>query len=228
MTDTEQRVKEYKVVIVPNGPYLVKGGVPINMLRVTFDKDDMPVGYELVKEYPVKEVQSLCRCGKSKVMPFCDGSHAIRGFHSGPDYKLEPFESSARRLVGRNLILLDYRELCMGVGFCHRAGSTWVLTRFSDNLEKRRLAIEEAGLCPSGRLVAVDKQSGEDIEPELKPGISIIDDPRFKTLFPFWLKGKVQIESQDGTVYEPRARVTLCSCGKSHIKPFCDGNHYYA
>jgi CDGSH-type Zn-finger protein len=29
----------------------------------------------------------------------------------------------------------------------------------------------------------------------------------------------------DGTQYEIRNRVTLCRCGASRNKPFCDGNH---
>jgi len=34
-----------------------------------------------------------------------------------------------------------------------RAGGIWNLTRQSDNREARDIAIEEAGNCPSGRLV---------------------------------------------------------------------------
>jgi CDGSH-type Zn-finger protein len=39
------------------------------------------------------------------------------------------------------------------------------------------------------------------------------------------VKGGVPVESADGTVYEVRNRVTLCRCGKSTNKPFCDGTH---
>jgi len=220
--------KEYKIVILKDGPYIVKGSLPINRVKVTFDADEMPLDYEIVESYPLKPIQSLCRCGQSKTMPFCDGTHASVSFKSGEDTRLELFYEGARKMVGRNLILYDYRELCMGVGFCHRAGSTWVLTRLSNMPEKRKLAIEQAGLCPSGRLVAADKETGEPIEPDFEPSVSIIDDPRFKTLFPLWIKGGVPIEAQDGTLYEIRQRVTLCSCGKSRIKPFCDGRHYFA
>ena len=37
--------------------------------------------------------------------------------------------------------------------------------------------------------------------------------------------GGVPIESADGTVYEVRNRMTLCRCGGSNNKPFCDGTH---
>jgi len=33
------------------------------------------------------------------------------------------------------------------------------------------------------------------------------------------------VESADGFGYEVRNRVTLCRCGRSGNKPFCDGSH---
>jgi len=39
------------------------------------------------------------------------------------------------------------------------------------------------------------------------------------------VKGDVPIVSADGKAYETRNRVTLCRCGKSKNKPFCDGFH---
>jgi len=40
-----------------------------------------------------------------------------------------------------------------------------------------------------------------------------------------WVKGGIPIQSSKGFVYEIRNRVTLCRCGKSANKPFCDGTH---
>jgi CDGSH-type Zn-finger protein len=224
----QQSTKEYKVVILPNGPYLVKGGLPINRLRVVHDEVGTPVDYEVVENYPVRENQLLCRCGNSKTRPFCDGTHTRIFFTGREEAPKVKFEDKARKLIGRNLILLDYRDLCMLVGFCHRAGSTWVLARYSDNPRKRELAIETSQQCPSGRLVACDKDTEEPIEQDWEPHISIIEDENVRTNCPIWLKGGIPVESQDGSTYEVRFRVTLCSCGKSRIKPFCDGRHYYA
>ncbi|HET8688843.1 MAG TPA: CDGSH iron-sulfur domain-containing protein [Methanosarcina sp.] len=39
------------------------------------------------------------------------------------------------------------------------------------------------------------------------------------------MRGGIPIESADGKQYEIRNRVTLCRCGKSRNKPFCDGSH---
>jgi len=33
------------------------------------------------------------------------------------------------------------------------------------------------------------------------------------------------VTSADGFRYEVRSRVTLCRCGASNNKPFCDGSH---
>ena len=38
-------------------------------------------------------------------------------------------------------------------------------------------------------------------------------------------RGGIPIESADGFVHEVRNRVTLCRCGESKNKPFCDGTH---
>ncbi len=225
-TDTNT-AKEYKVVILPHGPYLVKGGLPVNRVKVVFDTQGIPVDYEVVETYPQKETQLLCRCGNTKQRPFCDGTHNDIYFEGTEHPVPAPYKENARTLTGRNLILLDQRELCMGVGFCHLAGSTWVLTRLSDDPEKRRLAILTSQLCPSGRLTACDKNTGEPIEQDWQPEVSLIEDPRVKASCPLWLKGGIPIQSQDGSFYETRFRVTLCTCGKSRIKPFCDGRHYY-
>jgi len=49
--------------------------------------------------------------------------------------------------------LTDAEHICVKARFCMRAGGIWNLTRQSDNREARDIAIEEAGNCPSGRLV---------------------------------------------------------------------------
>jgi CDGSH-type Zn-finger protein len=39
------------------------------------------------------------------------------------------------------------------------------------------------------------------------------------------VSGGIPIQSADGFVHEKRNRVTLCRCGQSKNKPFCDGTH---
>jgi CDGSH-type Zn-finger protein len=42
------------------------------------------------------------------------------------------------------------------------------------------------------------------------------------------VKGKVPIEYEENEFYKIRNRVTLCICGLSKNKPFCDGTHVKA
>ncbi len=46
---------------------------------------------------------------------------------------------------------------------------------------------------------------------------------------PLVVRGAVQIAHADGTVIEQTGpAVALCRCGRSALKPFCDGNHKLA
>ena len=42
---------------------------------------------------------------------------------------------------------------------------------------------------------------------------------------PIWLRGGISLTSADGYQYEVRNRMTVCRCGASRNKPFCDGSH---
>jgi CDGSH-type Zn-finger protein len=42
------------------------------------------------------------------------------------------------------------------------------------------------------------------------------------------VRGAVQVVGADAHPYERRERQTLCRCGQSGNKPFCDGSHWYA
>jgi CDGSH-type Zn-finger protein len=39
------------------------------------------------------------------------------------------------------------------------------------------------------------------------------------------VRGGVVVISSDGESYEVRNRMTLCRCGRSENKPFCNGAH---
>jgi CDGSH-type Zn-finger protein len=42
---------------------------------------------------------------------------------------------------------------------------------------------------------------------------------------PLLVEGPVTVIDRDGNAYPPRPRVSLCRCGHSQQKPFCDGSH---
>ncbi|MEK7354026.1 MAG: CDGSH iron-sulfur domain-containing protein [Chloroflexota bacterium] len=215
---------KFKIKVSKNGPYVVSGGVPLRVNRVVLDAKGIPYQWKQGEKFSVEEPYELCRCGKSKTMPFCDGTHEHIEFDGAETASRKPFLSQAKVLKGPDLTLTDLPKLCVHAGFCDRAGGIWNLTQYSDTPEARRIAIEEAANCPSGRLLVWDKD-GNPIEPELEPSIELVEDPSRDVSGPFWVRGGIPIESADGATYEIRNRVTLCRCGKSKNKPFCDGLH---
>jgi CDGSH-type Zn-finger protein len=53
----------------------------------------------------------------------------------------------------------------------------------------------------------------------------LIEDTAKQVSGPIWVRGGIPVLSADGTTYEIRNRLTLCRCGRSANKPFCDGAH---
>lgn len=217
-----KKKNNYKIKVSKAGPYLVTGSVPL------FEKIITPKGkaYELKNGHklPQSEEYALCRCGKSKNAPFCDGSHLHNGFTGTETAPKDTYMDRAELLEGPAINLLDDNR-CAFARFCHRnKGKVWELIEDSDNKESKKEAIQGAGDCPTGRLVAVEK-SGKQIEPSYKPSIEIVQDPEKGVSAGIFVKGNIPIESSDGKIYEIRNRVALCRCGKSNNKPFCDATH---
>jgi len=213
-----------KIRISKNGPYLVSGGIPVAKQIIGIDAAGYSYEWREGKKYPSKDNYALCRCGQSKNKPFCDGTHIKVNFNGTETASREPYLDQAERIDGPALELTDAQELCAAARFCDRAGGIWNLTRQSMDSEAKRIAIEEAGNCPSGRLVVWDKK-GKAIEPKFEPSIGLVEDPQEGMRGPIWVLGGIPVESADGSTYEIRNRVTLCRCGKSSNKPFCDGSH---
>lgn len=223
MPDGSQKCR---IKVLKNGPYLVTGNVPLcEKLIVSRGRQNE---YKDGRKFPQAGEYALCRCGNSKNAPFCDGSHEKTGFDGSEQAPREKFFDRAYTIVGPDLDLMDEESLCAYARFCHReAGDVWGLTEKSDNPESRTEAIKAASDCPSGRLIALVK-TGEAIEPEFGPSIEILQDPGKGVSGPIFVKGNIPVESSDGYIYETRNRVTLCRCGKSRNKPFCDARHITA
>ena len=218
-----EKDNDYRIKITGNGRYIVSGGVSLSEQEIVTDEEGDSVGWREAKSYPLQAEYALCRCGNSKNKPFCDKRH-LKGFDGSETAVHEPYLEQAEKTEGPDLDLTDAKELCASARFCHRAGGIWNLTLQSDEPEARRIAIEEAGDCPSGRLVVWDK-SGEAIEPPFEPSIVLVEDPTAGVRGPIWVRGGITFEAADGYLYEIRNRATLCRCGRSVNKPFCDSSH---
>ncbi len=189
-----------KIVISKDGPYIVSAGIPLTMEIIEPNAEGLSWNWKTAKSFKTSGDYKLCRCGQSKSKPFCDGSHTDVSFDG---------REAATRLAR----------------FCDPGGKIWGLMEQSDNPEVRKLVVREAMHCPSGRLVLHEKKTGEEIEPELKPSIGVVEDPALGVSGPLYVQGGIRVESHNGTPYEIRNRVTLCRCGASVNKPFCNGSH---
>lgn len=215
-----------KIKVSKNGPYLISGEIPIQKQVIIADSDGTATEWQPSTEYPSQKICSLCRCGKSKNKPFCDGIHVKVGFDGTETAGEEAYLNQPQEIEGPALKLADIEDVCASARFCHRAGGIWNLVPASGDSEKKRIAIEETRDCPSGRLVILDKKAGKIIEPNFAKSIGLIEDPAMDVNGPIWVRGGIPVESADGRTYKIRNRVTLCRCGKSANKPFCDSSHY--
>lgn len=213
------------IKVVKGGPYLVSGNIPLSVQTILCDGEGIPLKWEPGQRYPGMETYALCRCGGSKNKPYCDGSHARMGFDGTETAGREEYLEHPDKTEGPELILWDVEKLCAVALFCHRAGDAWNLTEQSGDPKKKQTAIQEACDCPSGRLVACDRRTGKPIEPAFEPSIGLVVGPQKGVEGPLWVRGGIPVESASGTAYKTRNRVTLCRCGKSDNKPFCNGEH---
>lgn len=212
-----------RIKITENGPYIVSGGIPLREMIIT------PEGHHYIfrekRRLPQVEEYALCRCGKSRDAPFCDGSHEHTLFDGSETASRKPYrERITDTTSGASMVLLD-DDRCAFARFCHTdRGDVWNLTIDDSDHRNREAAIDAAKSCPAGRLVMADNE-GNPLEEVFEPEIIVIQDPEINCGAGIYVKGPITIESADGTEYEVRNRVALCRCGMSENKPFCDANH---
>lgn len=226
MVENNQLKNKMKIKIVKNGPYIVSGGVPLYEQAIVTDEAGHTKDLVDEKEFLPQDTYTLCRCGKSKDKPYCDGTHNDTNFDGTETASRKPYIEKAEIFEGPQLRLTDAHEFCDHSRFCMRSGGIRNLIGKSDDPEAKQTAIEEAMICPSGRLVLWDKKTGKPFEKQFEPSIVLVHDEQKKCQGPIWVRGGIPIESSDGTMYESRNRVTLCRCGKSENKPYCDGSHW--
>jgi CDGSH-type Zn-finger protein len=216
---------EPRVTISENGPYLVEGDVPLAHQHTVTNEEGESLEWREGEAVPHAHKFALCRCGQSATKPFCDGTHKRIGFDGTETASREPYERLAERIDGPTMVLEDAESLCAFARFCDPHGKVWNLVQMSDQPRAAKLVEHEAGHCPAGRLVAKHRATGQTIEPHFEPSIGLVQDTAEGISGPIWLRGGIPVVGADGRPYETRNRVTLCRCGASSNKPFCDGSH---
>jgi CDGSH-type Zn-finger protein len=214
-----------EIRITNNGPYIVSGNVPLSRQTLVCNFSGDSVSWKEGGLLPLQETYSLCRCGGSHNKPFCDGSHLKNHFNGTETASRVPYLERAEWTEGPDIRLSDAPGFCSHARFCVRGKGIWELVEESGNPEARKTAIQMAADCHSGRLVIRDRKTGEPVEPAFEKSIGLVEGPIKGHSGPLWVRGGIPLISADGFVYEIRNRVTLCRCGNSRNKPFCDGSH---
>ncbi len=103
MTENEKR--NLKIKIVKDGPYVVTGNVPLaeKIIALKGKASEFKEGRKL----PQSEEYALCRCGKSRNAPFCDGSHLKSGFKGTETASKIKYADRAELQEGPSIDLLD-------------------------------------------------------------------------------------------------------------------------
>jgi CDGSH-type Zn-finger protein len=64
--EAARAARQPRISVYPDGPMLIRGDIPL------VDED----GNEI---WARRKVVALCRCGRSRLAPLCDGSHQRKG-----------------------------------------------------------------------------------------------------------------------------------------------------
>ncbi len=213
--------ENYKIKVTKDGPYVVTGGVPLNRKSIVYSEQRYSLTWRKDETLESDATYRLCRCGQSKSKPFCDNTHARIGFDGTENPPKGPSAARARRFEGKDLTMTDDSALCVHAAFCD-AGKlkVWEMVDKTDDENIHFELMQRIECCPGGKLgYEVD---GKAIEPDLPEAISATKDG------PLWVAGGIPVQTSDGQTQEVRNRVTLCRCGHSNVKPFCDGSHKMA
>jgi CDGSH-type Zn-finger protein len=166
---------------------------------------------------------ALCRCGASKNKPFCDGSHSTIRFSDRN--AADPGKDKRKSYAGKRITILDNRALCSHAAFCTDELKSVFRQHDEPWIDPDGAAVEKIiatiRKCPSGALsYAIDGVEAEALE--RPPMVTVTDNGPYAVAGGVELMGVKFGEGASGEHY------TLCRCGASKNKPFCDGSHWDA
>lgn len=191
----------------PDGPYLVKALKHFASQKGAFEAE---------------ETMALCRCGGSANKPFCDGTHKKNGFSSA---KLEGrVEDKRDNYKGKKITIHDNRGICAHAGRCTDGLAEVFRLKQEPWIDPDAASVDEIiatiQKCPSGALsYSVDDTEHRDRDAE--PTIFIAPNG------PYVVSGAPDLLEVSCAKGASKEHFTLCRCGGSKNKPFCDGSHWY-
>ncbi len=198
------RKRKPVITVLKNGPYMVRG---LEHFRNSAGR-----------ELPVQPVMSLCRCGASKNKPYCDGSHAKIGFVGEKDQVRVPKKINEWR--GKRITIVDNSDACCRDRSCIN-NLPQVFENEDPDAATVKEIIETIKKCPSGALTY--KVGGRHCQAfNRKPAITVAKKGPLKVVGGIRLRDDMKSQPACPEHY------TLCRCGHSKNKPFCDGSHLEA
>ena len=172
------------------------------------------------KRLETEPAMYLCRCGASANKPYCDGSHKKIGFTD--EVSADRTEDKVTPYEGKEITIINNPLLCSVSEYCHKElGSVfnehndpWI-DPDGDTLEHIKAIIEK---CPSGALSYSIKGQPQPVR-DREATISIDKNG------PLRITGGIELKDANWGQGASREHYTLCRCGASKNKPFCDGSH---
>ena len=194
------------IEIRPDGPLAVTG------LETFNDAAGKPIVHA---ELTIK----LCRCGGSVNKPFCDGTHRRNGF-SGEKLS-DGAKDKVKSYAGPGITIHDNRSVCIHAAECTKGLDTvfkygerpWI---DAGGATPERV-VETVLRCPSGALTYTTN-GHEGLPESWTPSITVMKDGPYAVL-------GVDLPGVTFAQGVSHQRYTLCRCGASKNKPFCDNSH---
>lgn len=200
------------ITCLPNGPYLLKNDETSAVSLCVQQADGEAVT-------AVNGV-ALCRCGGSKNKPYCDGSHRNNGFSDSRE--TDGAGDNCSNYAGSRITIHDNRGICAHAGYCtdhlsavFKMGEEPWIDPDGGRIES---IVDVVKNCPSGAL-SYTLDDNEYRHAPQRAEIVVIKDGPYRV-------GGVELADQALGQGVTSGRYTLCRCGASKNKPFCDGSHW--
>jgi CDGSH-type Zn-finger protein len=195
------------ITVTEHGPYRVEGDITVCGIEGEVLRSGGPA--------------YLCRCGGSRNKPFCDATHGVKGFDGTETADRGSTAQRRDTYSGGPGTVYDDRGVCAHFGQCtSRLPGVFRADRepFVDPDKAGPAEIIDVVVsCPSGALSYATGEDPRPLERDREAAITPIADG------PYRVTGRVQVVSENGEAYEPRAGRRSAAAGSHVTSPSATG-----
>jgi CDGSH-type Zn-finger protein/uncharacterized Fe-S cluster protein YjdI len=169
-----------------------------------------------------KATASAPSAGASMPPPSANGATTTASTTASASPPIPTVLNGTDYIEGQSLTLIYEPQKCIHARFCVTGAPKVFLANVKgpwispDAIEVDRL-VEIAHACPSGAIRYQRKDGKHD---ELAPQVNLV---AIREAGPYAVRGDIRLNGEPAGF-----RATLCRCGASKNKPFCDGSHHEA